>query len=427
MKTKKKVVILGGGFAGIYTYLNLLKHDIKCDCVEVTLVNKNDYFGFIVLAHEVATGGLLPSGMTQSINSLPRDKDTRFIQGEVKKVDIKQKVVLVERENYSVSEKQIMEVPFDYIVMALGSDTQTYGVEGVNEYALTLKDIQDAKKIKNRILESFESALYVIDEDKKRELLTFVIVGGGPTGVELSAEMADYIFDEISDAYPSLAPFAEVILIQSGKRLLPQSNEWFHQKTVNILKTLKVQVLLEKRVVEIKKDRVVLNDGEMKTANVFWSAGVKARDIDIVSDTPFLKDEKSGRIKVNDFLQVPTETTVFVAGDQSWLIDKNTHQPYPMRAQFAVRQGVIVAKNIIAHIHGCKKQEFFWKDSGFIISLGRGGALAEVYGLRLSGFIAWLLYRTAYLLKMVGIRSKLRTGFEWGINLFLPRDITKFD
>src|SRR5690606_800543 len=119
-------------------------------------------------------------------------------------------------------------------------------------------------------------------------------------------------------------------------------------------------------------------------------------------------------------------TNVYIAGDQAWSMDKETKQPYPMRAQYAVRQGQIVAKNIVAHIHGRKKQEFSWSDQGFIVSLGRGGALAQIYGVKISGILAWMIYRVAYLSKLVGLRSKLRTGFGWFVNLFMSRDMTKF-
>ena len=429
MNKRKKVVILGAGFAGVYAYLELLKHDKKCDCIEVTCINKTDRFDFVPLAHEVATGGLLPDNTSQSILSLPRDKDTNFIQATVAGIDMDTQLINIEKvEREGSGDKQthmLRDTPYDYMIMGLGSGVNSFGVPGVFEYALHLKDFDDARRIKNRILDSFESAQYSTDEKKLRELLSFVVIGGGPTGVELAGEMSDFIFGTLKKVYPSLVKKADITLVQSGPVLLGQVDKWFHKKALAILEKKSVHVLFDRRVTKITKDSVEMGEEVMKTRNVYWTAGVKAKEIPTISKNEISIDERSRRIHVDNFLRIPEYKNVFVAGDQGCVVDKETGQPYPMRAQFAVRQGIVAAQNIIADIHKKEQKEFAWKDQGFILSLGRGGALAQVFGVRVSGPLAWWLYRTAYLSKLVGVKAKLRTGLEWAVNLAFSRDVSR--
>jgi NADH:ubiquinone reductase (H+-translocating) len=426
---KKKILILGGGFAGVYSYLRLLKHDKKCNCVEVTSINKDDYFNFIVLSHEVATGGLMPSNTTQPIQELPRESDTDFMQAEITGIDFDKKTVSVKREDSICTDGGLHtheeNLSYDYAILGLGSESFSFGVPGVEEHALTLKSMQDAKDIKNRVLDSFETAQYCPDEALVQEMLTFVIVGGGPTGIELAGEMSDFIRGSLADIYPVLVAKAEMVLVQSADTLVPNVDKWFHDKASKILKNKQIDLLFNHRVTEIKNNLVITSHGEIKSRNVFWTAGVRAREIKMTAEKNIEIDERSRRIKVNDHLQVPGYENVYVAGDQAFVVNKETGQPYSMRAQFAVRQGQVAAHNIVSQIHSGKSKEFFWKDQGFIVSLGKGGALAKIFGIKFSGPFAWWVYRTAYLFKLVGIKAKLRTGLEWAISLIFSRDISK--
>ena len=292
-KQNKKVVILGGGFAGVFTYLELLKDCEKKDCYDVTLINRNDYFDFIPLSHEIATGSLMPSDVTLSLHRLPKGKNTRFLQGDILKIDTKSKSVEVTIKDVSINRLEVLS--YDYLLIALGSETDTFGVPGVKEHAMTLKGLFDAKIIKNKILQNFEIASQTNDEEKIRELLTFVVIGGGPTGVELSAEIADFVFDELYKVHPNLKGKAEVLLIHAGDQLIPVADVWFHKKSLSILKKLKVQVLLSKKVTEIRESEIIIQDESIKTRSVFWTAGVRARDIDIISKNAVSRDEKTGR------------------------------------------------------------------------------------------------------------------------------------
>ena len=421
-QNKTEIVVLGGGFGGVYAYLELNSKFRRDETVAITLVSKTDQFLFVPMIHEVATGSLLPSSITQSLRILPHGFDSHFIEAEVKSVDLDKQTVLL--ENLHVGGEETIR--FDYLVMALGSKTNFFGVKGAQEFALTLKDLQDAKKIKNKMIEAFEVAAWIGNSEEQKRLLHFVVVGGGATGVELAGEMADFLRHELDQAFPTLRQSAKVTLIHSGDRLLNQSDEWMSKGAEKILKKMKVELRFNERVTEVRDRGVLLGDEFLLAGNVIWTAGVKAMQIDVGSKKNIQYEERTGRVKVNNYLQIESYPNVFVAGDMAWIHDKEKMQPYPMRAQFATREGQVAGENIYRLERGRSLREFEWEDKGFIVSLGKMHALAEVYHLRFSGFAAWVLYRGAYLFKLVGLKAKIRTFVEWGMNLFLPRDISKF-
>jgi NADH:ubiquinone reductase (H+-translocating) len=431
----KRIVILGAGFGGIYAYLGLKKHLKKMtpnqnkfgsgQRVEIVLIDKKNYFLFVPMLHEVATGSLEPSSIIQPIRQAIDAKKVKFVEGLVKDINLDNQEINLTTGSDSI------KLEYDYLVLSLGSTNNFFGTPGV-EHAMILKDLQDAQKIKNTVISAFEQANTMADCETKDRLLNFVVIGGGPTGVELAGEMADLINDEIKKSYPDLYRNCHVHLIQSGDRLLPPVDKWFGEKTKKILKDMKVQLHFNTKVTEISSKGIVTNTGEtIPSANIFWTAGVKAQEVSFTGDQvdKIIYDERSRRIKVNPTLSVENLNNVFVVGDQMYLGDMETGQPYPMRAQFAAREGTLAGQNIaklISQGDSALLKSFHWQDQGFIVSLGKGQALAEVFGIKFSGWVAWWLYRTAYLFKLVGARAKFKTAYEWTINLFLPRDISKF-
>jgi NADH:ubiquinone reductase (H+-translocating) len=428
-----RIVILGAGFAGIYAYLQLHKLFHKNPNKHIVLISEYDYFTFTPMIHEVATGTLLPFSITQSLRALPPCCLNRFVEGSVLNVNADTKEVLVRHINpeaplsgTGVRTSLEERITFDYCIVAMGSDTNYFGVSGAKEYALTLKNLEDARRVKNRIIESFEQAQITKDEAEKRRLLRFVIVGGGATGIELAGEMSDLIYGELRKAFPLLYPLVEIRLYESATCFLSGIDEWMGTHTHELLAGRKrIQMYCGKRVTKLTRDGIYLGDEYVSTGTVVWTAGVKAKNSSIHAKKKIEKDQKSGRIKVNTFLQIPTYPFLFVVGDQAWVCNKEAGQPYPMRAQFAVREGETAAENIKHMENKTELKEFHWKDMGFIVSLGKGNALAYIFGMQLSGPLAWVIYRMAYLLKIVGIRAKLRTALEWTLNTFLPRDISK--
>lgn len=428
-----RIVILGAGFAGMYAYLKLheLLHDNPDK--EIVLISEQDMFTFIPMIHEVATGTLLPFSITQSIRALPQCCLGRFIEGCVMNVDVDAKEVVVHHINpeapppgSGVTEVTEERILFDYCIMALGSDVDFLNVPGVEQYALTLNSLDDARRIKNRIIESFEQAQITKKEAEKRRLLRFVIVGGGATGVELAGEMADLIHGELRKAFPLLYPFVEIRLYEAKERFMCSADEWFSDRAFKILSGRKrVQVFCGMPLSEVTSNGICIGKEQIPAGTVIWTAGVKAREIALTSKKRVVRDAKSRRIKVNEYLQIPAYSSLFVAGDQAWIEKKEGGQSYPMRAQFAVRGGEIAALNVARMMHKKLLKEFFWRDRGFLVSLGKGTALAEIFGFQFSGVFAWAIYRGAYLMKIVGWRAKFRTSLEWILNTFLPRDISK--
>ncbi|MBI2514666.1 NAD(P)/FAD-dependent oxidoreductase [Candidatus Wolfebacteria bacterium] len=423
----KRIVILGGGFGGVNAYLELTKlFRSSKKKAEITLVDEKDYFDFLPLIHEVATGSLASSGVIRPFRQIIKEHDGRFLQGKVLEVNLDKQIVSIDQYPLEINEPpKVVSLAYDFLILGLGSETEYYDIPGAAEYSFTLKTLTDARKIKYLLVDRFEQAEAAPEEEKKK-LLCFVIVGGGPTGVELAGEIADLINDELYRAFPNLRGISQVQLIQRAKTLVPHEEEWFQKQTLKILKKkMKVKVLLDQRVLEITADGVQIKGNFIPCRNVFWTAGVKAKNLKIKSKKPLEYEEKTRRIKVQNTLNSSSYPNLFMVGDQAWICDKENHQPYPMRAQFAMREGRRAARNIWRMIDNKPLQEFHWQDKGFLLSLGKGVALARVLGFRLQGPLAWLIYRLAYLINIIGFRAKLTTGMEWLINLFLARDIWK--
>ena len=424
----KQIVILGAGFGGINAYQEFVKLSAgKKDQAEITLIDEKDYFAFIPLIHEVATGNLPSAGLIQPLRYIVNPAAVNFIQGRVLNADFDKKLVSIDQ--YPVEtrgEPKILKIPYDFLIIALGSETEFYNVPGASEHSLTLKTLADARKLKYLIIERFERAEGTANEEEKKKLLRFVIVGGGPTGVELAGELADLINDELHQAFPSLRAAPEIYIVEACPTILSKEEEWFRKKGKRILeKKFNVRVLLNRAVKKVTRDGVYLTDGFIPSSNVIWAAGVRAASLDTKAKMPVELEPRTKRIKVETVLNLRSYPDVFVIGDQAWICDEENHQPYPMRAQFAVREGRRAARNIWRLIRGQPLKEFHWQDKGFLVSLGKGGALARVGGIHLSGPLAWAIYRVAYLLNIIGLKAKLRTGIEWFINLFLARDIWK--
>lgn len=428
-QSKERIVILGAGFAGLYAYTELCNEMHDSEGVEITLINADDEFVFIPMIHEVAAGTLMPRSISQSIRNVPQCCLHTFIHGSVTGIDLDRQMVNVEYHRDAEVEKlkhhHHDEVPYDTLVLALGSETNYFGVPGAAEHALPLKTLADAKRLKNHVIERFEEADRLTDETEKCDILRFVIVGGGATGVEFAGELIELIEDELYKAFPKLKGCAEVILVEGGDTLVKQVDPWFGSRIKRALERAGCTLIFNTRVTEIHPDKIVMGDDELPTKSVIWSGGVRARSIAITGQRELAYDDRSNRIRVTPELYIPEYENVFVAGDQAWIESKEAGIPYPMRAQFASREGQVVGRNIARRIQNKALEEFKWNEQGFIVSLGSAGAFAEAFGIKLSGFPARVLYRGAYLMKTVGVRSKWRMASDWVMNLFLPRDISK--
>jgi len=427
-ESPRRIVIVGAGFAGLYAYLALHKQFHNTGKVAITLINETDQFVFVPMLHEVATGTLTPASITTPLRSIPHCCLERFIEGRAEHVHLEEKNVSVLHRPHDLSESAgiRIHVPYDYLVLATGSTTNFFGVPGAAEHALPLKTIADAAQIKNRIIELFERAEGEPNGTKHTDILRTVIVGGGPTGVELAGELADLLNEELTHAFPKIAPRAEIVVLDRNEVFLKEVGPWFSEKAREILgEKGRVSFRGNTGVTRVTPEGVETTGGVISAGMVVWAAGVAAHDPMPSAAPNVVRDEKRGRVRVNEFLHLSAYPEVFVAGDLAWAEDLETRQPYPMRAQFAVREGRTVGENIARLIRGEPLRAFEWNEHGFILSLGKGGALAKIFGVRLSGIVAWVMYRAAYIFSSFGARAKMRMSLEWLLNLFLPRDISK--
>jgi len=309
---------------------------------------------------------------------------------------------------------------YDYLVIALGSKTNYYEIPGAEKYSFSLKSADDAIRLKNQFVHCFEKAS--LDPKSANKFLTFVIVGGGATGVELAGEMSDLLYKTFCKLYSKeIVSKVKIILIEKGKELIPQFSSKLRVKALNTLKKKGVDVLLEKGVVEVGEDFVKLDDGStIETKTVIWTAGIMPNVPEILGNIE--KDDK-GRLVVNEHLQVKNYDNVFALGDVSCFIQDQ--KPLPQLAQVATKQAKTVALNIKNLIEDKKLEKFVYKHTGDLISIGRFYAIGEIKGISFSGIFAWFLWRGVYLSKMVSFRDQVKTLIDWLLNLFLPRDVTE--
>jgi NADH dehydrogenase len=255
------------------------------------------------------------------------------------------------------------------------------------------------------------------------------VVGGGPTGVTLSAKIADLLNNELADAYPNLIDKAQIYILEATDGLVQKAGRWFiNRVTEALVHKDRVAITTDAQVKRVEVNGVAYNgDQFLRSECVIWTAGVKARECGFVNtdgDTINI-DGRTKRVHVTPKLHLPDDKHVYVAGDQAWVERIDADQPYPMRAQFAVRQGKQAGRNILAVIRGQPQERFRWQDKGLVISVGHGQTFAEIFGLKLSGFPATIAYKSVYLMSTIGVRNKFRAMLEWFMNLFLPRDISE--
>lgn len=415
MTRPTRIVILGGGFAGTNVALRLEKRFRRDPNIEITLIDAENFFTFTPLLPEVPSGSIQPKHIVFPLRALLRR--THVKQAELQSIDLERREIVARH----CGKCGRYTIPFDQLVISLGSVSNFFGLPGVAEHTLTIKSLADAAALHAHVIDKLEHADLESDPARRRELLTFLIAGGGFAGVETLAELNDFVRGA-GHYYPRIQPEdIRVVLVHSGNRILPEVNESLSQYALQKLRNSGVEVLLETRVLGCTERTVSLSNGETIPCRTFvWAAGV--------SPNPLLSDlnlplHKNGRIAVDANLQVAVNPSVWALGDSAAVPDTVTGKLCPPTAQFALRQGTVLADNLAAVICGGSPKSFQHKSLGLLAGLGRRSAVAEIAGLRFSGFLAWWLWRTIYLLKMPGFERKVRIGLDWLLDLFFPRDI----
>jgi NADH dehydrogenase len=411
---KKRIVIAGGGFAGLYAARYLDKTIARRANVEVLLICRENFVLFTPLLHEVAAGDLYPSDIVNPLRRILRH--VRVIEAEVEGIDLGTRKV---RCRAGVGNVQ-HEFEFDHLLFALGAQTNFFGVEGAQDWAVTMKTLTDAALLRNRMVALLEQATVETDEAVRQKLLTFVTAGGGFAGVETTGAVNDFM-REATKYYPSVQQqMIRVVIVHPGSFLLPELGKEFGRYAERKLCERKVEIMKGLRVVNYDGSIVRLSDGtSLPAATLIWTAGVKPPEI--ITSLPLEKDR--GRLRVNDYLAIPEATGLWAAGDCAAVPDCRAGESYPPTAQHASREGVAAAKNIERAILGLPLEPFRYTSLGLLASIGHRTGVAIVFGIKFSGFIAWCFWRTLYLLKLPGLPKKLRVVVTWTIDIFFGREI----
>ncbi len=402
---KTKIVIIGGGFGGVYTALNLSKKFSKEEA-EITLINKSNFFLFTPLLHEVATGGLTPDSIVESLHEVFRGTSVNVVEDTVLEVD---------RVNKNIKTTGVTFM-YDFLVLSTGAETNYFGISGVEENAFTLKHLRDAMDLRNHIIQTCEDAV----KTKNKELLTTAIVGAGPTGVELAAELQEYMQHTLCIYYRN-SGFKKEDIIVNLITTTPDVISQFPQKMrelamVELIKK-DIRVKTNAFVTNIEPGKISFKDNTtLQAYTIIWVAGVTPSFSRIKGIAEGFTIAKNGRVEVNEFLQSTVDSSLFSLGDSS-----GTH---PMLAQVAVQQAKTVAQNIEALVIGSLPTPFVFRQKGLLLSIGQWYAIGNFAGLTFRGRIMWWIWRTAYLFNFLSWRKRFEIAFEWTENLFSPRDIS---
>ena len=403
-----RVVVLGAGFGGLR-----VARALGGKPVDVTLIDQNNYHLFQPLLYQVATSTLSPDSIAYPVRGALQDKRNQHFQlGTVQSVDLAARQVVT---GSAVT-------PYDYLVIAVGGQTNFFGIESVEQHSFGIKDLQDATAIRNHLLRQFESAVLEPDPQKRRAMLTFVIVGGGPTGVECAGAISELIRLVLRRDYPRLNfDDVQVILLEMMDKVLAMLPEELGQATVEALRKKHVEVRLQASVASYDGQEVCLKDGStIPTNTLIWSAGVRASTL---LDTLDLEQDRAGRVMVGSTLQVPGRPEVFVIGDAAHLEGKDG-KPLPMVAPVAMQQASTAARNILHAINGEPLEDFHYRDRGTMATIGRNHAVAHIGSWKFRGFIAWLMWLAVHIVQLIGFRNRLAVLIDWGWSyLFYQRAV----
>jgi NADH dehydrogenase len=414
---QKRILILGGGFSGLYTALELEKKFDRSAEIEITLVNKDNFFLFTPMLHEVAASDLDLAHIVNPVRKLLRK--VIFFNGDVESIDLNEKNVVVSHGD----DHHHHDLQYDYLVLALGSITNFFNLPGLKERALTMKTLGDAIHLRNRMIANLEEADFECCTTKRKTLLTFVVAGGGFAGVETVASMNDFLRSAIRYYRHLKEEMLRIVLVHPGAYILPELGEELGRYSEKILRKRNVNVRTNIRVKSIEGEAVQLSDGTMfQAGTVVWTAGTSPNPL--LSSLPCEKER--GRVKVNEFLEVPGWSGVYALGDCAVITDPKTGMPYPPTAQHALREGKVAAQNLIADLSGGKKKPFIFSTIGLLASIGRRTGVARIFGKNFSGFLAWWMWRTIYLSKLPGFEKKLRVALDWTLDLIFSKDLVQF-
>lgn len=394
----KQVVIVGAGFAG----LNAAKRLRNVRDVCVTIIDRENHYLFQPLLYQVAMAGLSPADIAAPIRSVfAGTPNVLVMKAEAQRLDIDARKVITDSGEFA----------YDYVLLACGAQHAYFGHEEWEQFAPGLKTLPQATEIRRRVLEAFEAAEKESDAEERRRYLTFVVVGGGPTGVELAGAIGEMSRYTLARDFRQIDPRqTRVILVEAGPRILPSFDEKLAARAMRDLESLGVQTWTGAPVTNITSEGVSIGDEKIAAATVLWAAGVRASNVG--RSLPDVTLDRAGRVEVDEYLNIPGRPEVFVAGDMSRRLDERGN-PLPGVALVAMQQGIYFADTIKAELKGKPRKPFRYRDLGQMATIGRSRAISEFGRLRLTGLFAWWFWLIVHIYRLSGFRNRLTVLIHW--------------
>jgi len=415
--SKKKVLILGGGFGGMHVLKDLQKKlDVKN--ISITIVNENNYFLFTPMLPEVASGMLNPRDITIPIRHFCTH--AKFYQATVFSIDLVQKLVTITRK----FDGKDHALEYDYLILAVGSINNFFGNKTIEENSFTIKTVEDAIELRNQILLMMEIAAQTGSMGLQQKFLTFTVVGAGFAGVEIIGEINHFVRKSIKQAYPTIINTnINMILISSKNEILPELDKKLGKSARSYLEKVGVRIITNVKAVNAGESHVELSDGEIiPCTTLIWTGGVTTN---LMIESLICEHGEGGKVLVDKYLQLKEHSEVFALGDCAAILDADTGKFYPPTAQHALRESKTVAHNIKKILAGrTDLKEFSYHSKGMMATIGNRAGVASLMGHSITGVLAWIIWRSYYLLHLPTFEKKIRIGSSWTINLFFGTDLT---
>ncbi|HET6342891.1 MAG TPA: NAD(P)/FAD-dependent oxidoreductase [Gemmatimonadota bacterium] len=416
MKPPARVVILGGGFGGLYAARHLERQAHAGVSLDITLVSRDNFLLFTPMLHEVAASDLDVTHIVNPLRKLIRE--CKLVVGEVEEIDLEERRVAVSHAGGSHRH----DLPYEHLVLALGSVTNFFGLPGLAERALTMKSLADAIGLRNRLISLLEEADYECASGDRSTLLTVLVAGGGFAGVETVAAVHDFLHDAVRH-YPHLSEeLIHVVLVEAAPAILPELGPELGEYTRRVLGERGIDVRTQTAVLRVEGDQVVLGDGSaVRAGTIVWTAGVAPNPL--VAGLPCATER--GRIRVDPMLRVPEWQGVWALGDCAAVPDTRRGGFHPPTAQHAIRQAKVLAANLAASELVRPLEPFQFSTLGLLAATGRRTGVARMFGFSFSGFLAWWLWRSVYLMKLPRFERRVRVVLDWTLDLLFSKDLTQ--
>lgn len=421
---KNKILILGGGFGGIEV-LKKIQQKLPGGIHDISIVSKDNFFLFTPMLPEVSSGMIETRHIVTPIRAFC--KKAKFYEAIVKDIDFEKKQVVVSNvilDKNMDADWHENRLSYDYLIISMGGETNFFGMEDVKKYSYTMKNLGDAIVLRNHVIDMLEQASIEQDDKLRTSLMTFVVVGGGFAGVETVGELNGLIREAVRDFYDEIdVKNIRVILADGSDRILHEVSDDLSQFATKKLKNSGIEIILKNQVSSATKSSMKLHDGTIiQTHTIVWTGGVVPERL--VKNLKCEHDDH-GRILVDGNLKLKNLDGVYAIGDCASLIDPHTSKPYPPTAQNATEQAKVVVNNLISSIKGRNQSIFDYKSRGLMAQIGKRNAVGILFGLKVHGLIAWMIWRYYYLSHLPTFEKKLRVIIDWSIDLFFKPDITR--